>query len=265
MAQAAKIELEEPLFENVDEALNEIDVLTENWKNRLSVNNTRFVERYLKCEMGIGFEVGLKEDCSKKFVAVFERKGRLRLVDGAGRILPIDKKLNLTKRATGGNDAPMLVDNVELTQLPERVPLPSTVRLQSTDDFFGSGADALEEGGLLRRGEPGRIPTYWEIGVLQNAGVGYTGANYECCRETVERAPKIVDDIANNAAPCPWQGLLDSDPVNFDCGFRVFIHNDFVRVAPNIGFDLRYKFLKVFLGPTDLYPATEQRIVCHGA
>src|SRR6266576_756935 len=61
-----------------DNLIDNLDKITQGWNDRLSVNTLRFIERYAKAEMRIGIEVFPKKDRSKKFVAIFQRKGRER-------------------------------------------------------------------------------------------------------------------------------------------------------------------------------------------
>lgn len=259
---------EEASFEDEGKALDEIDELTQGWHNSLSDSNRRLIERYLKREMCIGVELRLKESNAANFIAVFERKGRLilRHADGSPYLWRGYHKCNVAHGSSGRKYSPMLVGDVELMQLPENVSLASTVRLQAADDFFDLRADPFEEvGSVLIFGQSRLIPTYWEIGFSQHLIVD-TGAIFkdEFGSEAVERASQVVNDISNVSAPFGWHIFSDAHTVDFDRWFRLFVGPNSVSFAVSERFDSVCQIVKVFYGPVDLYPATEQRITVHG-
>jgi len=258
----------ESLLKDRDDALNEVVELGERWHDGLSDCNRRFVERYLKCEMCVGVEFRLKENNSTNFVAVFERKGRLllRRADGSACFWRGYEEFNVNHGSSGREYSPMLVGDVELVQLPERVAIASTVRLHQTDDFFDLGANPFEEFcSALVIGQSRLIPTYWEIGFSQNLVVDIgTVFKDEFGSEAVERASQVVNDISDIPTPFGRHIFGDLDAVDFYRGFRLFIGPDSIGFAVSERFDSLCQIVKVFCGPVDLYPATEQRIIVHG-
>ena len=75
----------EALFGKENDALHGINDLKERFQNRLTIDNIRFVERYVKNKMGVGIECPFKETCSLNFVTFFERKRRSKHRDAPAR------------------------------------------------------------------------------------------------------------------------------------------------------------------------------------
>src|SRR6266480_29307 len=149
--------------------------------------------------MGIGVELRLKKADSANLIAVFERKGRLILWQDGPLIWSGNKKFNAAHGPSGRKYSPMLVRDVELVQLPERMSLASTVRLHMSDDRFDLGGNPLEEcGSPLIVGQTRLILAYWEIGFSQHlVASSRTEFNDKFRCETVESASQIVDDVTD--------------------------------------------------------------------
>jgi hypothetical protein len=242
---------EKSLTEYDDEALNEIDELTQRWQDRLTVDNLAFAERYIKCEMSLGMEVGLEENSAKKFVAVFKRKQVSSGVGGAGAW-----KVNLCEIGPHGNDRSVFIDDVQLIQTPKSVPLTSSIRLQPSQQFFDCGIDVREKRDEFLFGEDLFIPTYWKVDFIYNAFRCDALLNNERSSQTIKRRSEIVDNITDWSAPPDGNGLDYLKLINFYRGLRIFIDDSFVRIASHEGSNAGVKILQVFFGPVDLYPAT---------
>jgi hypothetical protein len=159
----------------------------------------------------------------------------------------------------------MFVGDVEVIQLPENLALASTVRLHPANEFFGGCAYATEEPGRPVPRQARFIPSNWEIGftqdVLPDCGVG--PFNESNCK-TIQCAPKIVDNVSDISAEISRNIFQDSNAIDFYTGFRLFIEGEILRISMLEPLHRLYEVVKVFVGPIDLYPATEQRITVHG-
>jgi hypothetical protein len=238
---------DEPL-KNIDDAFAEIDELTESWNNRLSVNNTRFAERYMKGDLWIAVEVVFSEDSAKKFVACFQGCSEFWI----GERFVFSPAGKAVQGGCRWDDSSVFILDGKFVQEPKGIPFPSSVRLYTSDEFFSGAPGKAEEGfcALIRKAI--NVGAYWEIGFLQRAVGSMTSTENEARCEAIKRRPRIMNDITDAAAPMIGNrfGLVDTE--NLDCGFRVFIDNDTIGLSIVEGANLRAEFCKVFVGPIDL-------------
>src|SRR5665647_820658 len=178
---------EKALLENEDEALHEIDELTERWHHRLTFGNLRFVVRYLKDEVGIGIEVRFPKGHSQNLVAFFERERSIVEGQGDGRLGGLPRDLDPAEITVGRDNPAVLIDDVQLVQSPEGISLSSTVRLQVANDFFNLRTGSAEKCDSLVVGQARLLPTYWEVSFLDRrlrgdlaSQMGASG-NQTCC------------------------------------------------------------------------------------
>lgn len=141
----------ELVFHARDDVFDVFSDLQESWKNRLTFDDPRLAERYLKGELRVivDFSIG---NVSKKDVALLEREQRILRFDvhldppGTETATPGGKDMNSAaavgdnarsvysaQRHSHGNQEPMLVDIVKLVESPERDIL-SLVWLETVDN-----------------------------------------------------------------------------------------------------------------------------------
>lgn len=254
---------------NVDDALGEVDELLECWNNRLSVENLALTKRYDEGTLNIAFlwHRPITSFETEYLCTVFQReldvsgpdekRGKDNLL-----VLPRDIHSNLNSDVgvcgTNGYEQTMFVQDVHLMDAPEVV-YPSLVRLKAFNDFDCGGRSASD----FIRTEGFLAGTYWEIGFING---GFTGASIrdnESNSQEVQRGPKVMNNVANHPTPAIGNGRLYSDAVDLVSRFRVLLHDEGVGLTLKKGGDLGFKILKVLIGPVDLYPDTEKRIIAH--
>jgi hypothetical protein len=253
--------------EDIDDALREVDELLEGWNNRLSIKNLAIAERYAEAvlEFGIVFVARVGDQLTPTdFVAVFERKLPInsahphhrggRVVFGA-RSPNVELYSEHLMRCGHGDEQLVFVGDVETVQTPECV-LPSEVRLQSLDYFdrvCGRTIDPRYGAGP----EVANVRTYWEACVVAGRCASFLD---QFDSKQIERRPKIVDAVAQDRAPFVGDGDVEPEAVNFVRGLRFFIDHDAIRMERVKGIDGRFEVQKMFFGPVDLYPASDQRV-----
>ena len=136
---------------------DQISEMMDAFQQRLTLDNPRFFERYIKSELHflVHFSVG---SINEEFVACFQRKqiiGRSEKhgwkVCKEGVILAPESlckclleewphmchKVNTLKTGTNGYQQPMLVDDIEAMQNPQFVALPSLIWLDTAKHLYG--------------------------------------------------------------------------------------------------------------------------------
>lgn len=250
--------LKELSGEELDDAVHQLDQLTQRWQDRLSIENLRFVERYAKAELCLCVEMLFKEVGLENYVAIFERKWRPRPVDDSVGDIPDcgvngDFKGNIGNLHGGRNDSSMLINDVQPVQTPQGIALPSTVRLQRSDCFFNVGADTSKEIGSFPLGELALAPMYWEVGFLHYVFGRMPGGHNHACSQRVEGSHKIVNNVADVGSPQYGDGFSYSNAIEFCRGLSLFIGEDRVSITTLEGLNLSVEIVKVFFCPVNLY------------
>lgn len=231
--------------EDLDYALGEVEQICERWNNRLTVNNLAFAKRYLENEVCVCIEFRLEEHGSKKFVSIFQRE-RPRLpcdrVRGVG-------KVNLFKVGSDWNKCAVFIDDVQLVETPKGVAAPGSVWLQPSDEFFDFRTGVFEECRRSIVGKTAHVCAYWEVSIANSRLRRAPASHDEGSGQRVERRPDIVDNVSDVPCPFHWNGLSYRELVDMNCGFRVFVDHDTVRVSGLESSNLRGEVTKVFLGP----------------
>jgi hypothetical protein len=254
--------------EEPDEAIDELDRLTESWNQRLSINNLSLAERYLKNEMG-GLNVLLKigGHTPVEFVAVFQRVPPVGQVELDGweywhtRCVRTwrdrSRKLNVYHRK-GRSDldnGSVLIDSIELVETPQRVALPASIRLQSSDEFFNVGTNALEKSLRSPFGKLRLSPVYWKVGLVNYAlrdGIFTNTALDQAHSECIERRAQIVDNVADRPAPLQWDAFHYLKLIDYCVALRIVINEDSIGIASLEPVDFGIEIVEVFFGPIEL-------------
>jgi hypothetical protein len=195
-------------FEDLHDALNEVDELLEHWSNRFSIDNLALSKRYgdFNLKVGLVFSVWIgTEPVTKYYIAVFEKvpigrglKKKEREFDGRGEH---GLKLQSYTGVTGSDryDDGVLIEDIELVNTPEDV-IPSFVRLQPLHNANGIAGCSLEVATdfVLKNLFGG---SYWEISIFERPGACGSIMLGKSCSEIVERRSEIVDDVPDDTAP----------------------------------------------------------------
>lgn len=155
-----------------------------------------------------------------------------------------------------GHQKFVFVDDVETVKLPEQKSA-SRVWLQSADSLysFGGCPKQISESVV----EVFDACTYRELSIASSRSV----SRDEVISEQIEGRSKIMNNVPDDAAPFGW----DRTDFNFACcasRFSVYLGSDGVRVGVPEEFYFSFQFIKMALGPIDLYPRTKKVAICHG-
>lgn len=254
------------LLEDQDDSFDELDELLERWDKRFTVNNLALTERYRKGEI-VFVLVWVRG--AKHFLTVFEGinpfgglQGKHWLWDRAN--VGIDNCLKDVSKVhcpqdfgmsgTDWNQESVFVQNVELVDNIESI-CPSLVWFKPVDCPSSDGGNVVQffDSALL---ESCLIGTYWEIGFVHRAVAGVSIENGEINRHNVQSGTQVVDNIPNDGRKIDRDFFGEIEFKDFCSGFRVFVTNEGLGISFGEGFMSGVQLVKVFLGPTDLYPGT---------
>jgi len=128
--------LDQERFEPSEDSVNEFRHFIEGFKNRLTSENLRLSERYIKSKLKALVRLSMVGGSGYvyDFVAAFERHRSFGECDLPSR--PEDNAPAVERYGSCEHE-PMLVNTVELVDMPEGI-VPSDVRLYRTQDFFSA-------------------------------------------------------------------------------------------------------------------------------
>lgn len=244
-----------------NDAINKTKQFTEGYKQRLSLNNLRLVERYMKGELHVlvaidGGSVGqqmladfYREDAPFSWDGTTDKGNacswrQRRCIDANG--IRTDARSNESESCR--EQEAMLVDNIQLVEHPEVV-IPSLVRLSSINEGFGSGTDTVyfsaRFGLIFVRTLADRIHG------LLGGGIAI-GVNH-LTDQIIESTSEIVDciardqrdDLGNRRDACQTISSQIAKLV-------VCLAHDFVGLRLHEGVKLDFNVLDVLFGPFDL-------------
>lgn len=239
--------------------------LMDEWDNRLTLDNRRFVQRYIEAELH--FLVWLRY-LSSDLVAVIERSELNGLprdphVTEPGRAA--DRSVRSRERLKDfreahrrGEQQAVLVDYVESVELPEGVPrLVSRIQVQRFHDFERVGGNTS-----LYLGERSGFKLLPSLGDRKDIVLcgGIACGRYQFAVKKVERGSKVVDRVTSDEADCligEWDLLVEA--VNQVARLHILVADDLVRVFVSEPLDDAFEFRDVFLGPFDLRPRASAR------
>ena len=241
-------------LEHTDNAFAEIDELSKRWNDRLTINNTRFAERYMKGGLWLCVEMSLTKASTEKFIACFQGLPKFRRGNWCGGASPRSNGHTFEGR-NSWNNSPVFIEGVEFIQDPQSVPFPSFVGFYPADKFFDKATSEFEEAfcSIIRKSV--LKGSYWEIGFFERTIGCVSSIDHKTGGEVIEGTPGIVDDVTNECAPVVGNGFQQFDAKNLDRWFRIFISNDAIRFALSKTGQFSVKISKVLIGPVDLLTA----------
>jgi len=263
---------EDAPFEDFNDAFNEIDELLEHWSNRFSIDNLALSERYreFKLKVGLMFTVCVgAEPVTKDYITIFQKLPMGRRLNekewhifdrkhGKGRF-----KLQPDVGVTGSDrdNCGVFIKDVELVNSPEGF-ISSFVRLQSLHET------SRDRGGSLKVSRELALKnlfggTYWEIGVLECSGAGGSVVLGKGGSQIIQGGSEVVDDVADETAPVLRNAAVEADAIEFVSRLRMFIDLESIRFSLIEGDECGIKVRKVLLGPIDLYPNADEKVMSH--
>jgi hypothetical protein len=238
-------------IKDIDNALRELDELEKCWNNRLSFDNLRLAERYLKGELDI--IITFRTASGDQFRAVFHKSG---IPAGDFDYHSVDSPQDLDGRDTNPrrDDMGVLVGYVEIvngTKTGAHALCPmmavSLIGLEPSDEFtyFGSGTLYFftQRGFEFLQRSPDRKPI----------SAAYLRTLTNCfAHDVVKGGTKIVDAVTDHQGEFNWNWLKDARPEDAICSIRPIVSHNSIRIATpeiaNGGLELK----EVAFGPFDL-------------
>lgn len=204
----------------------------------------RLVERYIKGELYVVVILRLSgESCKYAALLKWTR-------NQFGPLSEIAKGCDGLRAKPKRNEAPVLVDVVQLVQSPEAVSL-SSVRIQPFNDLLSILPHSVHlsvVSGYLILGDRD---------VFGDRESGLTGRNAAICddefpRKVVESTVQILDNVSRNQGEVFGQRLGTHDISDVLSGIRILLRVDGVRVGGLELVKAGVEFLDVLVGPLDL-------------
>jgi hypothetical protein len=247
-----------------DNAVNKLRNLMQKWEDRITPDNLRLGERYVKNEIDLIVHFAFT-GCSghaNDFIAVFQNA---KFGPGRPRNEVIEKTSVSPRIGSGpiGNrdgmlygrtyeEVMVLVNNVKVMDKPkETVPgLPTLVRFGCPDEFYGVRMDALyftrkvgfATGRALCKGELMallRLPTV-NLNKLPD--------------QMVQGGSKVMYGVADDTGNIVQVMPKHFDPEDFVSRLRILIHNETISVGIAEGGLNSFKITDVAFGPFDFRP-----------
>ena len=234
--------------ELVDDALHKARQLTEQWKNRLTLDNLRLSERYL--EDGIEFLLrlrGAKEP--DDFYAVLHHDAGGGVPEGGQHPSAAMPDISRCDCIHGREQEAVLVGVVQFMEFPESI-IPTLVRLESADEVFRRRAHSLYFS--LNRGFVlGGSLVDRKLGLVVR---GSAGGLHQLPSKVTETAAQLVDGLSRDDGE--FQGWLTRAPryIESVSRLRVVLGKDTIRVGAAEGADPGVELIDVVFGPFDFCP-----------
>lgn len=259
--------------ELVNHSLDKLRELGQVWRDRLTFDNLRLAERYVKGDLDLCVvfqRIGTRD--TGEYVAVLKKDGfpRIGKKCGIGRDFPVnftdlvpefqhlsDPGIgNPIEEAAGpgrrDDQQLVLVEIIKLAQRPEAI-VPTVVRLCRLDEWYNRSRDilyfSLRSARIIRCGsEDG------PRGI--SSGDAMISFN-QSARQVVEGGSKVVNTIAGNERNGIGDRSAESNPMNFISSLRVVLDDRSISIVLVEGQRLDFQLMDVMFGPFNLRPNSE--------
>ena len=262
-----KIESTEAGLKQQDSVADKISEMLERYQNRLTLDNTRFIERYLKGELHILLHFSVRQ-INEQFVAYFQRdqipSGSKESVefrnDAAGELclhhllhfgMHKRAEVNASEVGVNGNQKAMLIDSVKAIENGKVTALPSVVWFDTIDRVYSVLPQALyfsRRIGFELRGiaVSGELNAGWHRDSRIINGKQLYG-------QMIEGAPEILNSIADDGGKGNREWLNSSHVIDQLSRVRIALGPDFIWVGVAEGADLSLEITDMLFGPVDFY------------
>lgn len=274
--------------EGCDDPIDKVRRFMQEWSDRLTLDNLRLGERYLKVELLllIRFVVGTENE---QFVACFEREPRVsgpeknrhlevvrkrdRVVRDVPEALKYDStKIDAPKTGTGRENGAVFPDIVQIVERPEQSPFPTRIWFDRVDSVYRILPHALYWSSLvgleslqLASLRPVTIAVSPD-GEVEVVGVRLrdTVNEEKLIGQVVKSAPQFVND-----GPGPksdrYRGVANTrDVINQLSCLRIALGPDFIRLRLKEVAKFNLKIQEMLVGPFGLVQDYGQSFIgCH--
>jgi hypothetical protein len=279
------VELQQRL-ELVDDAVNKLRRLGQKWNDRLTLDNRRFSERYLKGEIEIGFilckngsqdspylaailknaesSVGLQTDGSvdhkllrvadkdaiqPDFRAAALNAGEMRSLEGPDGIKRLPCRHNGAESESCHKQETVLVEIVQLVEYPKYL-VPTLVRLNGRKELYKSRAELLFFGkvsGFIF----GRSLANWKVRPsVRGSTVGLVCPP----RQMIQCTSQVVDSVSGNQGEGDGGLASNLDLMDFISRLRVILDSEFIRILVPECLHSGFEIFDVLVGSFDFRP-----------
>lgn len=242
--------LEQKSVEFCDQPFDEISHSIERFKNRLTTDNLRIAERYIRSEIDVIACFFIRTGRNvQEFCAVFNVEHAAKITEPNGRFLQPPS----TQSTRDRENQPVLVFNVELMEIPERV-IRSSVRLYVPQDLncIGPAGVNLRYFSFAK----GRVVLLQslcdrELSVLVSGGP----ANIDQLPEQmVESASEVVDGISQDAGRFNRERIGMNDVIGHVVNMRLMLGSKSVEISTEKVRDKSLQVSDVLVGPFNFLP-----------
>jgi hypothetical protein len=247
MLSSVQVESGQERREVGNEVINKIQHTVERFKNRLTSDDLRLSERYIKAELKVLVAcsfVGVSGDVHD-FVALFQRHRGFGPSDLPSRL---DNDAPLFDRSCGRKYKPMLIPTVKIVDIPQCV-VTSEVWLYNRDHLFCTWHDCVYSSlancrcvllGSLADREKG-------------APVGLTSASFdESPSKMIQGASKVMDRIPEHQRDVIGDWLDAADVKSYVANLRLVIDSERIRLRIAEGTNSNIQIADVLFGPFNL-------------
>lgn len=245
-----------------DNALHQLEHLVHRCKDRLTIDNLRLVERYLKGELHLLLVLKTSR-FGVDFIADLERLNRATEVcvgdeaQNSTSIRPATDDINhslvversriseLVPHSCGDKES-VFVNIVQSAELPEKV-IPTLVRLERVDSINALGTEFLYFSTTLRRHVVIKTLPKREMNILLGSA-GRIGSHQSEC-EIVKSASQIVENVSDDCGNSA-RNLRDELNVDDLISVRILLSSEEITVFRE-GIQSNFEITDVLFGPFD--------------
>ncbi len=258
--------------ERGDQVVDKIHHLLESFDQRITLNNLRLAERYIKSEIHVLVDF-MVEGINEQFIAYLQRAQAVggpeverrddNVLSPVGRARPHEilhhrPDINASEGGADGQQQAVLVDIVKFVELPDRI-VPTLVR-------FGC-VDCIES--VLPRSLYFSISEVWVFrGVVGDRILDFPGScGYRAdadpnglVGDVVEGSPKILQHVPRDGCDGQRCRVHSANIVNALSCLRIILGPDFIWPGINKSAHGRLKVLDVSFGPFNFRPTPVEGI-----
>ncbi len=269
---ASKTSSSEVRLESDNQVVNQLNEILERFNERLTLDNIRLGDRYIKGEVHLLIHIRL---AGKEYVADLQRLTELREAEftevckaNSARLPSAGNRKGCLRHTNNGCEQNMvLVGNVQSMEHPESHTLPTLVRFGCVNCIYSRLRHALYASMTLGFVFRGKLPdgktdlTRFFDGKDESA-LGATNLN-QLPREMVKGASEVVDNVASNKSEISGR-VLDVGDIAFCVSrLRVFLESESI----GFGFESEEPLAcgcqvsEVLFGPFNLYPNERESFI----
>lgn len=245
--------------EQADDPVDKMRRLMEKWENRLTLDNLRLGERYLKGEIQLNVHLCVPGSAAdaRDFCAVFryaDITGRVtkQVGIGASRLVdrcPADADPEPFQPQARHEQEFVLVENVQLMDRPEVI-VPSWVWFGLVDEYYRTRSDSLFSS--TRVGSV--FGKSFIKGVLMAPHDDSSVRLNEPAGEVIKGRMQVVYGVPDDAREAGGDLPVTLEPNDMCARLRIYIGHDSIRAGFAEGFDRACHITDVVFGPFDFLP-----------